>query len=225
MSCSRVCPVEVLCVGKCVYNDMHMQPINIGKLQRYSTDTAFDEGWDFFEAGPDTGKSVGLVGGGPASSHARTSSVASVTRRPSTRSATSSAALNTTGVAPYKMKADRSVEEVEWILGIGGIEVQTGVEGRRREARRARRKARRASSSAWPSCRHRDEAEVLGEDLANANGAVDWIEKMKTSRVSVEGMKHAIVVGGGNTALDAVREARGLGIERVTMLYRGVEAQ
>ena len=64
---------------------------------------------------------------------------------------------------------------------------------------------------------------VPGEDLANVHGAVDWIEKMKTSRVRVEGMKHAVVVGGGNTALDAVREARGLGIERVTMLYRGVE--
>ena len=35
--------------------------------------------------------------------------------------------LNTTGVAPYQMKADRSVEEVDWVLGIGGIEVKTGV--------------------------------------------------------------------------------------------------
>ncbi|HUR28344.1 MAG TPA: NAD(P)-binding protein, partial [Planctomycetota bacterium] len=67
MSCARVCPVEVLCVGACVYNHMHVPPIQIGKLQRYSTDRAFEHGTRFFEAGADSGRSVGLVGGGPAS--------------------------------------------------------------------------------------------------------------------------------------------------------------
>jgi dihydropyrimidine dehydrogenase (NAD+) subunit PreT len=66
MSCARVCPVEVLCVGDCVYNEMGVAPIQIGKLQRYATDAAFDAGWEFFEAGADTGRSVGIVGGGPA---------------------------------------------------------------------------------------------------------------------------------------------------------------
>src|SRR5688572_26845676 len=67
MSCARVCPVEVLCVGDCVYNAMGVPPIQIGKLQRYATDNAFEKGWTFYEAGPDSGKSVGLVGAGPAS--------------------------------------------------------------------------------------------------------------------------------------------------------------
>jgi len=222
MSCARVCPVEVLCVGKCVYNDMHMQPINIGKLQRYATDKAFEEGWDFFEAGADTGKSVGLVGGGPASL-----ACAHELRRFGHRATIYEkravvGGLNTTGVAPYKMKADRSVEEIDWILRIGGIEVKTGVE---------------ISPSALADLEKKHDAiflgvglgadtamNVPGADLANVCGAVDWIEKMKTARVTVEGMKHAVVVGGGNTALDAVREARGLGVERVTMLYRGTEA-
>ena len=48
MSCARVCPVEVLCVGKCVYNEMGVPPIQIGKLQRYSTDIAYEEGWRYF---------------------------------------------------------------------------------------------------------------------------------------------------------------------------------
>jgi len=222
MSCARVCPVEVLCVGKCVYNDMHMQPINIGKLQRYATDKAFDEKWDFFEAGKDSGKSVGLIGGGPASlacAHElrRFGHKATIyEKRPVL------GGLNTTGVAPYKMKADRSVEELEWILQIGGIDIKTNTE---------------ITVDQIPELEKKHQAlflgvglgidtpmKVPGEDLANVHGAVDWIEKMKTSRVSVEGMKHAVVVGGGNTALDAVREARGLGIDRVTMLYRGVEA-
>jgi dihydropyrimidine dehydrogenase (NAD+) subunit PreT len=62
MSCSRVCPVEVLCVGSCVYVDKGIPPIQIGKLQRYSTDAAYDADWRFFEAGPETGKNVAMVG-------------------------------------------------------------------------------------------------------------------------------------------------------------------
>jgi hypothetical protein len=78
MSCARVCPVEVLCVGACVYNDLDSPPIEIGKLQRYATDAAFAAGWEFFTAGPDTGKSVGpgrrrpgVAGGGPRAASAR----------------------------------------------------------------------------------------------------------------------------------------------------------
>ena len=67
MSCARVCPVEVLCVGDCVYNHMGVPPIQIGKLQRFSTDWAYQKGMRFFEAGEDTGKKVALIGGGPAS--------------------------------------------------------------------------------------------------------------------------------------------------------------
>src|SRR5207244_3661970 len=63
---------------------------------------------------------------------------------------------------------------------------------------------------------------VPGEDLPGVCGAVEWIERMKLGSVSSE-IAHCVVIGGGNTALDAVREARGLGIPHVTMLYRGVE--
>ena len=224
MSCARVCPVEVLCVGDCVYNEMGVPPIQIGKLQRFSTDTAFKHEWRFFEAGPDTGKTVGLIGGGPASL-----ACAHELRRFGHRATIYEkrarlGGLNTTGVAPYKMKADRSLEETQWILGIGGIEVKTGVsvgddvllEDLEKKHDAVFFGAGLGTDTAM---------KVPGEDLQNVFGAVDWIEKMKTGRVSVEGMKSCVVVGGGNTALDCVREARGLGIERVTMVYRGTEAK
>ncbi|HEY1956877.1 MAG TPA: FAD-dependent oxidoreductase [Polyangiaceae bacterium] len=223
MSCARVCPVEVLCVGDCVYNAMHMPPINIGKLQRFSTDTAFERDWKFFEAGPDTGKSVGLVGGGPASlacAHElrRFGHQATIyEKRPLL------GGLNTTGVAPYKMKADRAMEEIEWILSIGGIDVKTGVEVGNQISVDELEKAH-AALFFGVGLGVDTAMKIAGEDLMNVFGAVDWIEKMKTGRVTTEGMKHCVVVGGGNTALDCVREARGLGIERVTMLYRGVES-
>lgn len=223
MSCARVCPVEVLCVGACVHNHQGVPPIQIGKLQRYATDVAYAKGWRFFEAGAPTGKSVGLVGAGPASlacahelrrfGHACTI----YDKRPVV------GGLNTTGVAPYKMRADRSLDEVEWILGIGGIEVRTGVEV--------------GVSPTWAELEAQHDAIFLGfglgvdtpmgvpgEDLTGIHGAVEFIERMKLGRVSVSTVRNAVVVGGGNTALDAVRELLGLGARTVTLLYRGTEA-
>lgn len=222
MSCARVCPVEVLCVGDCVYNELHMPPIQIGKLQRFSTDKAFIEEWEFFKPGKETGKSIGLVGGGPASL-----ACAHELRRFGHRTTIYEkrerlGGLNTTGVAPYKMKADRSMDEVEWILGIGGIEVRTGVSVGD-DMSLADLESTHDAIFFGAGLGTDTKMRIPGEDLKNVSGAVEWIERMKTEHVSVAGMKHCIVIGGGNTALDCVREARGLGIERVTMLYRGVE--
>jgi glutamate synthase (NADPH/NADH) small chain len=223
MSCARVCPVEVLCVGDCVYNEMGVPPIQIGKLQRYATDHAFDKGWRFFEAGPDSGKSVALVGGGPASLAAahelrRHGHACTIYEMRSVLGG-----LNTTGVAPYKMKADRSVEEVEWILGIGGIEVKTGVQVGKDISFLELEKKHQAvflGVGLGPDTR----LKLPGEDLPGIYGAVDFIEKMKLERIALSGKKRCVVIGGGNTALDAVREGIGLGFEHTTMLYRGTEA-
>ncbi|HZW05697.1 MAG TPA: FAD-dependent oxidoreductase, partial [Phycisphaerales bacterium] len=61
------------------------------------------------------------------------------------------------------------------------------------------------------------------EELASVFGAVDWIERMKLGRVPLEGLRRCVVVGGGNTAIDAAREVKGLGVADVVMLYRGDE--
>jgi dihydropyrimidine dehydrogenase (NAD+) subunit PreT len=224
MSCARVCPVEVLCVGDCVYNEMGVPPIQIGKLQRFATDNAFEQGWRFFEAGAQSGKSVGLLGAGPASlaaahelrRHGHACTI--YDKRPVV------GGLNTTGVAPYKMKAERSEEEVEWVLGIGGIEVRTGVEIGR--------------DLTWGELLESHDALFLGvglgpdtllavpgAELPGIHGAVETIERLKLGALDLSGVARAVVVGGGNTAIDAVRELRGLGVPEVTMLYRGTEAK
>ena len=224
MSCARVCPVEVLCVGDCVYNEMGVPPIQIGKLQRYSTDVAFENQWRFFEAGPDSGRSVALVGAGPASlacAHELRRNGHAVTIYEQRAEV---GGLNTTGVAPYKMKADRSAEEVAWILGIGGIEVKTGI-AVGADISFAELEKRHDAVFFGAGLGADTALGVPGEELAGVYGAVEWIERMKLSRVPTDGVKHCIIVGGGNTALDVVREACGLGIPRVTMLYRGTEAK
>ncbi len=224
MSCARVCPVEVLCVGDCVYNHMGVPPIQIGKLQRYATDIAMDEGWDFYEAGPDTGRSVGIVGGGPAAlacAHRLRRFGHRVTiyeKRPRL------GGLNTTGIAPYKMPADRGLEEVDSVLAIGGIEVQTGVEIGTTVSLTALEERHDALFLAFglgPDSR----LAVEGAQFTGVEGAVDFIEVMKTGTVDLSGVERAVVIGGGNTALDVVRELKGLGVPSVTMAYRGTEAK
>ena len=223
MSCARVCPVETLCVGDCVFNEMDAPPIQIGKLQRYATDAAFEQGWEFYEAGPDSGKSVGLIGAGPASLAAahelrKHGHACTIYEKRDVIGG-----LNSTGVAPYKMRADRSVEEVEWVLGIGGIDVLTGVEI--------------GADLSLAEIEERHDAvffgaglgtdrflRVAGEDLPGVRGAVDWIEEMKLGTVDLSTVRNAVVIGGGNTAIDAVRELVGLGVPSVTMVYRGDEA-
>lgn len=222
-SCARVCPVEVLCVGACVYNEKGVAPIQIGKLQRYATDAAMENGWRFFQAGPDTGKRVALVGGGPASLacahelrvHGHACTI--YEKRPVL------GGLNTTGIAPYKLRAADAVDEVAYVLGIGGIEVRTGVEVGRDvtlEALERDHDAVFVGVGLGPDSR----LAVPGADLGGVEGAVDWIERMKLGRVDLSGVRSAVVVGGGNTAMDVLRELCGLGVPSVTLVYRGDQA-
>ncbi len=222
-SCARICPVEVLCVGDCVYNEMGVPPIEIGKLQRYATDTAIAEGWEFFEAGPDTGKSVGLIGGGPASLAAAHRLRRFGHRVTIYESRQILGGLNTYGIAPYKLRADAAVDEIEWLMKIGGIEVKTGVSvpvDLSWDALLAKHDALFMGFGLGP-----DSAMALpGGDLAGVEGAVEWIERMKLGLVDVSSIRHALVIGGGNTAMDAVRELCGLGVQNVSLVYRGTEA-
>src|SRR5215203_2518270 len=65
-TCARVCPVEVLCEGACVEKTLMDKPIEIGRLQRYATDYAMLRNKQIFSAVAAYGKSVGIIGAGPA---------------------------------------------------------------------------------------------------------------------------------------------------------------
>jgi dihydropyrimidine dehydrogenase (NAD+) subunit PreT len=224
MSCARVCPVEVLCVGDCVYNEMGAAPIQIGKLQRYATDIAFAADWRYFKAGPDTGKSVALVGGGPASLAAahelrRQGHACTIYEKRDVLGG-----LNTTGVAPYKMRADRSNDEVDYILGIGGIELKMGLEigkditfGELEKRHDAVFIGFGLGPDGW--------LDIPGNDRSGVRGAVDFIEAFKLGQEDLSGVSQALVIGGGNTAVDVVRELIGLGVDKVTMVYRRTDAR
>src|SRR5438874_5500178 len=118
-TCARVCPVEVLCEGACVEKTLLQKPIEIGRLQRYATDHALANGKQIFEKGESNGKSVGIIGSGPAgiSCAAYLSrlgyDVTVYERKPQ------AGGLDTYGMAEYKMPQSVSLSEVEHIAQLG----------------------------------------------------------------------------------------------------------
>ena len=125
--CARVCPTEILCEEACVRNTHEENPVNIGLLQRYATDPVFEDGTELFEREASSGKKVAVVGGGPAglSCAHRLSMLGHdvvVYNRDD-----KPGGLNEYGIAAYKAVDDFAQREVDYILSIGGIEVNNGV--------------------------------------------------------------------------------------------------
>jgi glutamate synthase (NADPH/NADH) small chain len=218
-SCARVCPVEVLCVGKCVYNDKGEPPIMIGRLQRHATDRVIHAGIQLFEAGDPSGRAIACVGGGPASIACAHELVRLGHRAVVFEKTAWPGGLNTDGVAPYKMQAEESLSEVAWLSEIG-IEWRLGVEVGR--------------DVTWADLDREFDAVFLGtglggdaplgipgEELAGVWGATALIEAIKTTRqMDPASVYSAVVIGGGNTAIDAARELKLLGVPEVRIVYR-----
>lgn len=219
-SCSRVCPVEVLCEGSCVYEAWQHKPIAIGRLQRFATETATRQAPGLVQgkSKSKTGKRVACVGAGPASlAFAATLALEGhhatlFDKRPLP------GGLNTTGVAPYKLHAEESLSEVEWVASLG-VEIRCGVEiGKDTTA--AQLLAEHDAVFLGLGLGEDSKLGIPGEDGPGVVGATAWIEQMKLARGDAAKLGHVVVVGGGNTALDVARECAQLGARSVMMVYR-----
>src|SRR3954471_8761898 len=122
--CSKVCPVEKLCEGACVYNLLEEEPIPIARLQQYSTHKALENNWQLFTRNNSTGKNVAIVGAGPAGlscAHVLSRNGVDVTIF---EKEAKGGGLMTYGIAAYKVTPQFCEEEVNYILSIGGIEIK-----------------------------------------------------------------------------------------------------
>ncbi|MEB3284644.1 MAG: FAD-dependent oxidoreductase [Candidatus Sericytochromatia bacterium] len=222
-SCARVCPVEVLCAGSCVFLEKDEPAIMIGRLQRHATDHALKNGLRFSARGTDTGKRIALIGAGPASLAAAYNLSLRGHACVIFEGRSMPGGLNTTGVAPYKLQTDVSLEEVDYILGIGGIEVQANTWIGRDISFQALEDEFDAifiGVGLGPDSR----LQIPGENLPGSVGAVELIERIKNENgFHLNGIDEAVVIGGGNTAIDIARELKQLGIDTVTMVYRRAE--
>lgn len=233
-TCARVCPVEVLCEGACVEKTLLQKPIEIGRLQRYATDHALKSDRQIFTKGSPNGKSVGIVGSGPAglscaSYLARLGyDVTVYERRPQ------AGGLDTYGMAEYKMPQDVSLSEVEHIakMGVkflvnteiispsGGEETLGEVSTVSFELVREWHDAIFLGTGLGTT----NDLNIPGEDLEGVHDALHFIERIKTRDwKSVPLGRVVVVIGAGNTAIDAVTQAKRLGAERVIMVYRRTE--
>ncbi|MBJ9923865.1 NAD(P)-dependent oxidoreductase [Burkholderia cenocepacia] len=224
--CARVCPTEILCEGACVRNHQDAQPVAIGALQRHATDWAMQTGAVQFRRAPETGRHVAVVGAGPAGL-ACAHRLALAGHRVTLFDARPKAGgLNEYGIAAYKTVDDFAQREVEWLLSVGGITLETGVALGRDVTLDTLREQHDAVFLAMGLGGVRALA-IDGEQLRGVMNAVDFIEQVRQADTlaNVPVGRRVVVIGGGNTAIDAAVQSRKLGAERVTMVYRrGVDA-
>lgn len=219
--CARVCPTETLCEEACVRQVAEEKPVEIGRLQRYATDTLMARGEHPFSRADATGKSVAVVGAGPAglSCAHRLAMLGHDVVIYEARE--KSGGLNEFGIAAYKSTDDFAEAEVDWLLKIGGITIETG--------------AALGANLTLDDLKQKHDAVFLsiglggvnalraeGADLKGVTDAVDFIADLRQSSnlASLPVGRNVVVIGGGMTAIDAAVQAKLLGAQNVTIAYR-----
>ncbi len=223
--CSRVCPVEKLCEGACVYNLMEEEPIPIAKLQRYATETAIRDKWPLFQRAAPTGKKVAVVGAGPSGlscAHVLARSGADVTIYEKEEKG---GGLMTYGIAAYKVTPAFCAEELEYILSIGGITVLYGQELGRNISLAELRGQYDAVYLAFGVGLAR-QLEIPGEGLTGVVDAISFIYDLRSKGYpDVPVGDKVAVIGLGMTAIDAATQAKRLGAKEVTIVYRRTQEE
>ncbi|WP_433966723.1 FAD-dependent oxidoreductase [Tunturiibacter gelidiferens] len=221
-SCSRACPVEVLCEGACVMHRYNKQPIRIAQLQRFAMDALYESGGPLpFEPGAETGLSVALIGAGPASL-----ACAAELRRRGIRAHLYDArrlpgGLNTFGVAEYKLPLAESLREIEMLSQLG---VEFHFETKVDAAGLAELERTHDAVFLGIGLGAIHQLGVAGEELAGVTNALDLIAGYKSGALTTV-PERVVVVGAGNTAIDAAIASVRLGATEVHILYRRGQEQ
>ena len=216
-ACARVCPTEILCEGSCVRMAEEERPVRIGALQRRATDWLMDRVATPFGRAAATGKRIAVLGAGPAglscahrlARHGHEVSVFEARVKPG--------GLNEYGIAAYKLPDDFAQKELDWLLAIGGISLHAGPPPPLVDLRAGHDAVFLAVGQA--GVRHLG---IEGEALAGVMDAVAFIADLRQAadKAAVRVGRRVVVIGGGNTAIDAATQARRLGAEEVTLVYR-----
>jgi glutamate synthase (NADPH/NADH) small chain len=220
--CARVCPTETLCEEACVREAAEAKPVAIGLLQRYATDALIETGKSPYTRGAPTGKRVAIVGAGPAGlACAHALAIAGV-ETTIFEARGKPGGLNEYGIAAYKSVDDFAAKEAEFVLSIGGIEVQYGVAlGKHVSLDDLRRDYDGVFLGVGlPGT---NKLGLEGEtDLENVADAVDYIAALRQApdKSLMPVGRRIVVIGGGMTAIDAAVQTKRLGAQTVTIVYR-----
>jgi dihydropyrimidine dehydrogenase (NAD+) subunit PreT len=217
--CGYVCPTDVLCESACVYNNQKIKPIEIGRLQAFATHHFIKKNERMTTFAKDNGKKVAIIGAGPAGISCAcelrklgfTADVYEAKSYPS--------GLTLYGVAPYKITNQDVLEEMDYLQNQFGYNI-------RYNSPVLQKKDLKRLESAYDAVflgiglGDTVELGIPGEDLENCMGAIEFIENLKMKHHKTKVEKKVIVLGGGNTAMDAASEAARLGAEKVILCYR-----
>lgn len=221
-TCARACPTEVLCEEACVRNHDQGEPVEIGLLQRFAVDHLMAKGEAHpFERGPSTGKKLAVIGAGPAGlSFAHRAAmlghqVEVFEARPK------AGGLNEYGLAAYKMVDDFAQKEVDFLLDIGGIKIHY-------------QKAL-GQHFTLDSLKQQFDSVFIGIGLGDTNNlgldnehlegvedAIAFIDDLRqaSDKSTMQVGQNVVVIGGGNTAIDAAVQSKRLGARQVSLVYR-----
>jgi dihydropyrimidine dehydrogenase (NAD+) subunit PreT len=219
--CARVCPTETLCEEVCVREKAEGKPVKIGLLQRYATDTLMRSQAQPFQRAPATGKKVAVVGAGPAglacahrlALHGHGVTIFEARKKPG--------GLNEYGIAAYKTVDGFAQDEVDFVLGIGGIEIEHGKALGKQIKLEALRKDHDAVFLGM-GLQGVNALNTRHEESAGVEDAVDYIAELRQAKDlgKLPVGRQVLVIGGGMTAIDIAVQSKLLGAEDVTILYR-----
>src|SRR5436190_1291531 len=225
--CSKVCPVEKLCEGACVYNLLEEEPIQIARLQQYSTAIALENNWQLFERKklPDSplgagGKKVAIVGAGPAGlscAHVLSREGIDVTIF---EKEAKGGGLMTYGIAAYKVTPQFCEDEVNYITALGGIEIKYNQElGKDITLSQLKKDFDAVYLGIGVGVAR--QLDIPGEKLEGVVDAIQFIYDIRDKGYSTVPVGDKVaVIGMGMTAIDAATQSKRLGAKEVTLIYR-----
>lgn len=220
-TCARVCPVEELCEEACVRTAGENKPVKIGMLQRHAVDALMAAGPQPFTRGPESGRTVAVVGAGPAGL-ACAHRLAMLGHKVDVYEARSrSGGLNEHGIAAYKVPDAFAQREVAWLMGIGGIAIHHN-KALGRDVTLAELRKRYPAVFLGVGLQSTQKLGLADEALDGVEDAVAYIERLRQAKDlgTLPVGRRVVVIGGGNTAIDIAIQSKRLGAEDVTIAYR-----
>ncbi|MCK5251024.1 MAG: FAD-dependent oxidoreductase, partial [Spirochaetaceae bacterium] len=221
-TCARVCPTEILCEGVCVRNATGEEPIKIGQLQRFSVDHFMEADKPHpFKRAEGTGRKIAVIGAGPAGLACAHRAAILGHEVTVFEDKPKSGGLNEYGLAAYKMADDFAHREVDFLLQVGGITVEHGkVLGENLALTDLQTEYDAVFIGAGLG--EVNALMVEGEEMDGVRDAIGFIEEVRqtSTKHEVDVGDNVVVIGGGNTAIDAAVQAKRLGARNVTLVYR-----
>jgi dihydropyrimidine dehydrogenase (NAD+) subunit PreT len=218
-ACGKVCPTQVLCEGACVYNNQDVKPIEIGRLQNFATLSVIRADKKLYNKAAPNGRKVAVIGAGPAGiSCACELSLLGYDVHIFEKTEQASG-LTVHGTAPYKIANEEALAEMKYLQDQFGytIHYNTTIETKEQiQKLESDYEAIFIGVGNGPTSR----LGIEGEDLEGVIGAVEFISELRARKHLINMPRTVVVLGGGNTAMDAASESARMGAENVFLSYR-----